>query len=88
MMGDQGRAVKIRWKNERGVECVHIVSSSDPDAFASAVKKAQAQAAAPPRARIAPENGEAVREVEPELDAEFAAESDAEEKPARASEKD
>jgi hypothetical protein len=91
MMGDQGRAVKLVWRDARGNETTTLVSASDPDAFVRAVTAMKAKRGTP-RARItetaavAPasaELAEAEREVEAELEAQRA-EADAETAKAKA----
>src|SRR5262249_32457496 len=44
MMGDQGRAVKLCWTNDRGKVVNTLVSASDPDAFVAAVAEAKGRA--------------------------------------------
>jgi hypothetical protein len=72
MMGDQGRAVKLRWKDESGKEVTTLVSASDPDAFVRSVAKAKAGTrASKPKVRVDAPSAEAIAEAERELDAEF-----------------
>ncbi|MFO0611371.1 MAG: hypothetical protein U0414_02200 [Polyangiaceae bacterium] len=78
MMGDQGRAVKLTWMDERGRPATTLVSAQDPDAFVRAVNQAK-QGAAKPHVRVSAEaraaakglSPEQMREAEAELDAEF-----------------
>ncbi len=87
MMGDQGRAVRIGWRDEKGRETVTLLSTTDPDALVAAVEKARAGSTSPARARIgaadAPKSAatdadvaEAERELESELEAEAARRKD------------
>jgi hypothetical protein len=76
MMGDQGRAVKVRWMKD-GKEHTHLLSSNDPQALASAIREARARldrdlAATEPAARArveATEDDEAVVEADSEVEA-------------------
>lgn len=69
MMGDAGRAVKIVWTDEKGSTNTTLVASSNPDALARAIAAARGGKridAGAGKSRIAP------------IDAEFAAEAEAE----------
>lgn len=76
MMGDQGRAVKIGWTDEKGKSVTTLVSASDPEGFVRAVNKAKSGAAKPKVrvAELAKQKGltkEQLEAAEAELDAEF-----------------
>jgi hypothetical protein len=76
MMGDQGKAVKLTWTDEKGRSTTTLVSAANPDAFVEAVNKAKSKARSPMRvpAERAAAKGltpEQVREAEAELEAEF-----------------
>jgi hypothetical protein len=74
MMGDQGRAVRIQWRDSGGKTVTTLLSSPDPDGFVRAVAKARA-AAEPPKVRVATGASEVeLREAERELEAELEAE--------------
>lgn len=45
MPGDQGRAVKIEWRDRKGDRRVHIISSRDNEQLANAIQSARATAA-------------------------------------------
>ena len=51
--GNQGRAVKIVWRNARGRRKVHLIESEDPEQLASAIRRARALAAPQQPAAIA-----------------------------------
>jgi hypothetical protein len=78
MMGDQGRAVKIQWMDERGRPSTTLVSAADPEAFVRAVNLVKG-GAAKPKVRVSAEaraaakglTAEQMRDAEAELDAEF-----------------
>ena len=72
MMGDQGRAVRIAWRDEGGERVTTLLSARDPESFASAVLRARGAT----QKRIAPEDAEAVAEAEAELEAELEAEAE------------
>lgn len=75
MMGDQGRAVRIRWREPGGKTVTTLLSSPDPEGFVRAVAKAR-EVAAPPKTRVAAGTSDAdVREAERELEAELEAET-------------
>lgn len=83
MMGDQGRAMRIRWRDEKGHEVVTLLSSPDPDALVAAVQKTKA-AALPPKVRVAAAPpAEDVAAAERELDAELEAQREEAESAAR-----
>lgn len=77
MMGDQGRAVKLTWTDEKGKVTTTLCSASDPEAFVRAVNKAKGGAAKPklrvPEERAAAKglSADEVAAAEAELDAEF-----------------
>ena len=73
MMGDQGRAVRIRWKKENGAEATTLVSAQDPEAFVRAVMKAKGVATSPAKKRVAADD-----KIDQDLDREFAGEAEAE----------
>lgn len=65
MIGDQARAVRIRWM-DGGEERVHLVSAKDPDALVAAIREARARAGlaeGAPRVRVAVEGEEDELEV-------------------------
>lgn len=73
MMGDQGRAVRIVWRDESGDRVTTLLSSPDPEAFAAAVLRARGTTIERVVGRRVPtedELAEAEREVEAELEAE------------------
>jgi hypothetical protein len=79
MMGDQGRAVRIVWRDDRGKETTTLVSARDPDAFVRAVTEMKAKRSAPKvrirdtaSAATSTDVAEAEREVESMLEAEQA----------------
>jgi len=82
MAGDQGRAVRIEWRDEGGKEVTTLLSARDPEAFVRAVAQAKGRAV-PSATRVgAPERAD-VEAAERELEAELEAEREAEkEKPA------
>jgi len=73
-MGDQGRAVKIRWKRENGAEATTLVSAHDPEAFVRAVMKAKGAATSPAKKRVTAGSSK----IEQDLDREFASEAEGE----------
>lgn len=82
MMGDQGRAVRLRWRDDKGKETVTLVSAPDPDELVRTVRQAKAGAGASrvrveagaPAARVAePTDRQASAEAEAEAEAETGA---------------
>lgn len=69
MMGDQGRAVSVKWRDEKGSLVTTLVSTPDPEGLAVAVRRARDAAKAPAHARIATD--EEVLAEERQLDAEL-----------------
>ncbi len=80
LMGDEGRAVRITWKDENGKQQITLMSAKDPDALAAAVARARGAAVAKPRAAariaapVSKERAAALAEAEAELEAELEAE--------------
>jgi hypothetical protein len=69
MMGDQGRAVKLVWRDEVGDEVTTLLSSPDPEGFVAAVARASAKPSGV-RVDVDPDAlAEAERELEAELEA-------------------
>ena len=66
MMGDAGRAVRMEWTDEKGRDQVTLVASPNPDALARAIQTAKGGAT------------RKMRVATPPIDAEFAAEAEAE----------
>lgn len=79
MMGDQGRAARVKWRDEKGSEVTTLVSTPDPEGLAVAVRRARDAAnKGPMHARIATDDE--VLAEERQLEAELAAEAEAEAK--------
>jgi len=77
MMGDQGRAVRIVWRDAKGRESITLISAPDPDALVKAIEKARAgaspSASAKKRVDARPKPTAAeLAEAEAELEAELA----------------
>lgn len=73
MAGDQGRAVRLEWRDEEGHDVTTLLSARDPEAFVRAVHEAQARRA-PKRVRVDGPPPAEVEAAERELEAELEAE--------------
>lgn len=83
LMGDDGRAVRIGWNDEKGKPQITLMSAKDPDALTAAITSARATGVAKPKAAriaspVSKERADELAEAEAQLEAELEAEREAE----------
>lgn len=86
MMGDQGRAVRVKWRDDKGAEVITLISTPDPEGLAVAVRRARdAARSGPVHARIATDDEVLAEErlLDAELEAEASATADEKDKSAK-----